>query len=112
MSETATFFLPILASLLMAVVLALLGYLLLVPRLEERLKALREYFDQAIGGLTLAIGEMKTQLAAHAKDEKDAAHDCEAERKQIESQLLGQANQNAKKIAVLEQRSYGHTIVE
>jgi len=96
--ETATVILPLLASLLTAVLVAMAQWVLLVPRIEERLQALKE-----------DIGEMKTQLSTHARDEREQAKACEAERKRHEDELYNKANENGKDIAVLKQaRNHGY----
>lgn len=96
--ETATVVLPLLASLLTAVLVAMAQWVLLVPRIEERLQALKE-----------DIGELKTQLANQIKDAREQFKACEAERKRHEDELYNKANQNAKDIAVLKQaRNHGY----
>ncbi len=96
--EAAAVVLPLAASLLTAVLVAMAQWVLLVPRIEERLQALKE-----------DIAEMKAQLANHAREEREQAKACEAERKKHEDELYNKANQNAKDIAVLKQaRNHGY----
>jgi len=107
--EAATVVLPLVASLLTAVLVAMAQWVMLIPRIEERIAGMVALFDVRLKALQASLDNLEKQLSSHAAEERAAAHDCEGERKQIEAQLFAQANQNAKDIAVLKQaRNHGY----
>ena len=93
MSETATIVMPLLASLLTAVLVSLAGYVLLVPRLEERLQGLKE-----------DVSDIKQQIVTHTREEREREKSCIDERKRHEDELYNKANENARAITRLETR--------